>query len=224
MFSQVYLAVSPQEMAVYRPMRMAYMACHFSASGTGLSNLPAQLPGGSLLLVDDSTPVQGHDPKEVVLQLQFLVEQFSIKAVLLDFQREKTGESAAMAGAIANGISCAAVTAEYADGLPCPVFLPPPPVNMALQDYLAPWKKRGVYLEIAPEAVQFTVTRQGCKRSVLLLGNSLPLADVRLHCHYGVRVLEDRAVFSLERTREDLAALVQEADVLGLVGLYAELR
>ncbi len=222
MFSNVFLAQTREGLENRVPQRLAYMALHFSPYGPGLSNAPKNLPNGSILLLDDSMPVQDHDPKMVVAQLKDLVAAFSPKAVLLDFQREKTEEAAAMARAITEAISCAAITEAY-KALPCPVFLPPPPVNMDLQSYLAPWKKRGVYLEIAPEAVQFTVTQEGCKCTSLPLGNILPFTDTRLHCHYSVQVTDQCAVFSLERTREDLAALAQEADVLGLVGLYQEL-
>ena len=46
------------------PDKIAWMACHFSPYGTGLSNLPKNLPAGSLLMVDDITPPHGHDPHQ----------------------------------------------------------------------------------------------------------------------------------------------------------------
>ena len=53
------------------------------------------------------------------------------------------------------------------------------------------------------------------------------MVDERIHCHYDVEVLSDRAVFTICRYKEDLAALVEEAEnlgVLGCVGLYHELQ
>ena len=227
MFSQVFLAVTGQEMAAFRPAQTAYMACHFSAGGVGLSNMPRALPEGSILLLDDSMPVQGHDPEVVTRQLNALVKAFSVRAVLLDFQREKTEEMDNMAAAILQSCTCTAgVTEQYAAGLHCPVFLPPPPVNKPLKEHLRPWLKRGVFLEIAPEALQITVTKDGSKAISLPPVTFLPLEDNRLHCHYNVEVFPEKAVFTLSRTREDLDALAREAhelDVLGTVGLYQEL-
>ena len=142
MFSRVFLAVTGREPETVRPKRTAYMACHFSAGGAGLSNMPRSLPEDSLLLLDDSMPVQGHNPETVVKQLNELVNKFSVRAVLLDFQRPPTEEAQKMVSAIAQGCSCtAAVTPAYVKkGFP--VFLPPPPANKSLKEYLKPWSKR----------------------------------------------------------------------------------
>lgn len=225
MFSQVFLAVTGKEMETFLPKRTAYMACHFSPGGAGLSNIPCSLPPGSILLLDDSMPVQEHNPERVVEQLNELVERFSVRAVLLDFQRAPTKEARTMVSAILQNCSCtASVTPAYVkDGLP--VFLPPPPVNKSLKEYLKPWRK--VFLELYSESLEITVTKNGSRFNSAFPSATLPLQDDRLHCHYGVTVSPGKAVFTLTRTREDLAALAQEAKqlgVLGLVGLYQELK
>ena len=223
MFSQVFLAVTARELEAVRPKRTAYMACHFSAGGSGLSNMPHTLPEGSILLLDDSTPVQGHDPERIVEQLNELASRFSIRAILLDFQRPPTEESAKMANTILQSCN-AAVTPAYAkEGYP--VFLPPPPANKSLKEYLKPWNK--VFLELYSEGLEITVTQDGSYFSDFYPASPLPLADKRLHCHYGVTVFPGKAVFTLCRTREDLAALAREAEeleILGVVGLYQELQ
>lgn len=228
MFSQVFLAVTPREMEAFRPARTAYMACHFSAGGAGLSNMPQALSQDSILLLDDSMPVQGHDPEVVTRQLNELVRKFSVRAVLLDFQREKTNETSAMAAAILQSCPCTvAVTAAYAKAGDCSVFLPPPPVNRPLTEHLRPWLKKGVFLEIAPECLQITVTEKGCSAVSAPSVRNLPLASSRLHCHYNVEVFPEKAVFTLSRTREDLVTLARQAyevGVLGAVGLYQELN
>ena len=229
MFSKVFLAMTSREMESTLPNRIAYMACHFSPYSAGLSNAPRQLPENSLLLVDDSMPVQGHDPKLVADQLKELAERFSVSAVLLDFQREQSDPATEMVSAILQVLPCpVAVTESYAKELDCPVFLSPPPINKALQDYLAEWLTQGVYLEVAPEMRKLTVTESGCEDAALPMNtdSALPLTDKRLHCHYGIEVFPDRAVFTLQRTKEDLAALAEEAYTLGVqgaVGLYQEL-
>ena len=222
MFSRVFLAVTGTESEF--PKRTAYMACHFSPGGSGLSNMPHTLPEGSILLLDDSMPVQGHDPKKVLEQLNELAEQFSVRAVLLDFQRSVTDEAKKMASAIMQNCACTvAVTPDYATA-GSPVFLPPPPVNKSLKEYLKPWGK--VFLELASEALEITVTKEGSRFSPIDSTAPLPLEDKRLHCHYGVTVCPGKAVFTLKRTREDLAELALEAEelgVLGTVGLYQEI-
>ena len=227
MFSQVFLAVTHREMERFRPEKTAYMACHFSAGGTGLSNLPMQLPKGSILLLDDSMPVQGHDSKTVSRQLKEITDSFHPSAIILDFQRPRTAEADAMVSVILEDVPCpVAVTPVYAAERRCPVFLPPPPVNQALGTYLQLWLKRGVFLEIAPETVQFTVTKGGCVSQSIPWEHTLPLADKKLHCHFREEVSPGMVTFTLTRTTEDLADLSREAYALGIwgaLGLYREL-
>ena len=227
MFSQVFLAVTAMQLETVCPKRIAYMACHFSAGGAGLSNIPRSLPKDSILLLDDSMPVQGHDPKAVAAQLNELVDRFSLQAVLLDFQRPPTQASQEMVSAILHNCRCkAAVTPAYAK-VGFGVFLPPPPPNKSLAEHLMPWKKYGVFLELALEDLEITVTKAGSRFSYVSAATPLPLADARLHCHYGVTVFPGKAVFTLSRSREDLAALARQAEALGViatVGLYQELQ
>ncbi len=230
MFSNVYLAATMREMEAFTPKKAAYLSCHFSPSGQGLSNVPYSLPQDSLLLLDDSMPVCGHSPAMIVKQLRDLVERFDLKAILLDFQGEKDAQLGNMAQAILQGIPCpVAVTENYANDLGCPVFLSAPPVDTALEKHLSKWLKQGVFLEIAPCGTKIEVAKNGCKKSPLMFGNAgiLPLYNEKLCCHYDVEVFPDRAVFTLTRTREDLAALADKAlvlGVLGAVGLYQELK
>ena len=166
MFSRVFLAVTAKEMEAVLPQRTAYMACHFSAGGSGLSNMPQALPKGSILLLDDSMPVQGHDPETVVQQLKELADKFSVRAVLLDFQKPPTTESKEMVSCILRNCGCtAAATPAYAEeGFP--VFLPPPPPNKPLAEHLKPWKN-GVFLELYSEGLEVTVTKDGSRFTVL---------------------------------------------------------
>lgn len=224
MFSGVFLAVTAKEMETALPKRTAYMACHFSAGGAGLSNMPRFLPADSILLLDDSMPVQGHDPETVVQQLKELTTQFAVRAVLLDFQRPPTAESKEMVSAILENCNAAATPAYAKEGFP--VFLPPPPPNKSLAEYLKPWAN-GVFLELYSDGLEITVTKGGSRFTDLHPTSPLPLTDNRLHCHYRVTVSPGKAVFTLSRSREDLAELAREAEqlgVLGMVGLYQELK
>jgi hypothetical protein len=72
---------------------MAWMACHFSPYGTGLSNLPPNLPANAMVILNDRTPIHGHDSKEILCQLNNLTPH----CLLLDFQRQAVEETAAPA-------------------------------------------------------------------------------------------------------------------------------
>lgn len=227
MFSKVFLAQTEREMAEFLPQKLAYMALHFSPYGPGLSNAPKNLPEHSILLLDDSMQMAHHDTGLVISQLEDLVKQFAVQAVLLDFQGTYSSNAENIASCILQALPCpVAVTERYAKVLGCPVFLSPPPVNKPLSSFLAPWQTQDIYLEIGWEAKQFTVTDTGCSAVTLPNVHNLPLQDKRLHCHYNVAVEKNRAVFTVSRTREDLAELAAEAYGLGVkavVGLYQEL-
>ena len=84
-----YLAMTPAEFnsVSQPPPDFAYMACHFSPYGTGLGNLPTVLPPKSLLILNDRTPIKGHDPDLVLETIEQLTENSPCDGLLLDFQR-----------------------------------------------------------------------------------------------------------------------------------------
>lgn len=229
MFSHIFLAKTKQELTENTSGKTAYLSCRFSPYGKGLVNLPTALPTDSLLLLDDSMPPNGHDEQLVVKQLQEIISRFSVKGVLLDFQNEKTAESAKMAKEILQALPCpVAATEAYARTLHCPVFLPPPPVNISLQSYLKPWRGQDIYLEVAPVHTRFTVTPEGSFLQALhKIDAPLHHTDQRLHCHYRIDLLAEKAVFTTMRTTEDLSALAKEAldtGVSAVIGLHQELK
>ena len=88
----LYLAMTREEIdSCPLPANLAYMACHFSVYGKGLQDLPASLPAGCLLILDDRIPVWNHDPKQVAEELCEAVTRHGCCGLLLDFQRP--GES-----------------------------------------------------------------------------------------------------------------------------------
>ena len=72
----LYLAMTAAEIRANTdfPPNIGYMACHFSPYGTGLSNCPAHLPEGSMLILNDRTPVYGHCPERIAQQLMEMAE------------------------------------------------------------------------------------------------------------------------------------------------------
>ena len=227
----LYLALTAAEFQKCSslPEHVAWMACHYSPYGLGLSNLPRELPQSAMLILNDRTPPHSHNPDLIARQLKELVDTFQCGSILLDFQHPDLTENAAVVKAVTTALSCPIGVSElYARDLPCAVLLPPVPPHVPLEEYLSPWQGREIWLEIAPGGEVITVTDQGSSVSPLS-STELPeaaLEDPALHCHYHIRTFDDRIDFTLWRTKDDLTALLQQAEALGVthaVGLWQEL-
>ena len=225
-----YLAMTAAEIGANPPLppKIAWMACHFSPYSAGLSNCPRQLPPGSLLILNDFSPIHGHSPETAANQLRSWVEDFQCSGVLLDFQRPGNTETAALTEYLEGSLPCpVAVSHLYADSLSCPVFLPPVPVQTPAAEYLSPWQGREIWLETALDAVKITLTEKGASFAPLPRADSEKndFRDEKLHCRYRISLSEDRAEFLLYRVKEDLASLLGDAGKHGVttaVGLYQE--
>ncbi len=232
MAMEPYLAMTAGEIqrASALPRRAGWLSCHFSASGAGLSNLPVALPPGSLLILDDSTPMDGHDPEQIAGQLEDCGKRLDCAGILLDFQQPGAEDIQNLVARLEAVISVPLiVSATYGKDTGCAVFLPPVPADVPLVEYLSPWRGREIWLEAALDGLEITLTESGAARA------SLPrweqpeaegFRDDRLHCHYRCEVREDTAVFTLWRSPGDLKELLAEAEGLGVtaaVGLYQEL-
>lgn len=223
-----YLAMTAAEIrrCAALPERLAYMACHYSPYGLGLSNLPEKLPPGSLLILNDRTPICRHDPELAARQLADVVQRFSCAGVLLDLQR--TG-SEAVVKAVSGTLSCpVCVTPDYAPYTDGPILLPPVPPDTRPEVWFAPYRDRELWLEAALSAMTVTVAAGGavCGDLTCWEAPSDAQADAGLFCHYRIKLVEDAVVFTLFRTESDLSALLEKAASLGItqmIGLYQEL-
>ena len=231
MATTTFLAMTAAEIEKCRhlPPAIGWMACHFSPYGTGLSNLPHSLPAGSLLILNDRTPIHKHDPKRIGNQLADCVEKLQCAGLLLDFQNPAYSETVGLVKHLVEAIPCpVAVSAPYAGDLPCPVFLPPLPHHVPLKEYVLPWINRDIWLELALDCEQITLTESGAEFSLLspeeCFDGGYPEED--LHCHYRIETTDEKAIFTLWRTKEDIRAILDEAESCGIttaVGLYQEL-
>lgn len=227
----LFLAMTGVEISQSRvlPSGIAWMACHFSAYGTGLSNFPQSLPEGSMLILNDRTPINGHDPVLIGKQLSQLAQDMKCGAILLDFQRPDVPETAETVRIIIENQPCpVGVTEYYAHELDCPVFLPPIPPNISPTEHLAPWQGREIWLEVALDAVEITVTPKGSHIVPLPSPDASELChrSDELHCHYDIQSDNERICFRLYRTPEDLDSMLKSAEEWGVtraVGLYQEL-
>lgn len=226
-----YLAMTASELARAQalPARYAWMACHFSQSGVGLSNRPTRLAPEAMLIVNDRFGASAHDSAQIAAEVDAIVRGSGIECVLLDFQRPGNECAAAVAAALVRTVGCSVgVTPAYAAGLECPVFVPPVPPYRTAEAYLAEWAGREIWLEAALSRAAITLTAAGAD-----IRDDFPEPppenahrDEALACHYRARVGGDAACFRLFRTAEDLQSLLARAEKCGVtrsVGLYQEL-
>lgn len=225
-----YLAMTPGELAACSrlPENCGYLGCHFSSGGTGLSGLPQSLPRGSLLIVTDQVSPHHYDPEKISEQVQACVEDLGCALVLLDFQRPGNAETRQVAEGILRRLpGITGVSHLYAEGLDCPVFLPPPPLWTPLKAYLAPWVGRVIWQEVALEGAVIQVTAAGTAyREVPPEPTPLPHFSPELCCHYGIHTEKAQVEFTLTRTKEDLESFMALGESLGIrrfIGLYQEL-
>ena len=227
----LYLAVTGEDFSepTLPSGKIAWMACHFSPTGTGLCDLPPALPDGSMVILNDALPFRAHAPERIVSQLQAFVSQWHCSGVLLDLQRPYSDKLKQLAGKLVTDLPCpVGVPPEYAELLACPVFLPPVPLNKTPQDYFAPWKGREIWLDMALDGLQITVTPQGSQFVPLAYPpeGKFVFTHTRLHCNYYTTVAEKQVQFTLYRTRKSLNSLFTAAEKQGVtrcIGLYQEL-
>lgn len=224
----IYFAMTAAEFAGIPalPEKVAWMACHFSSSGNGLSNLPSALPAGSMLILDDSFPPSGHAPALVARQLHQCARTFHCDSILLDLQRPEKDETAAFVAHILQDPPCpVGLPPDYAQpGFP--VFLPPVPLDTSVEAYLAPWAGWEIWLELAPETAAHRIDATGCHPSPLPCPDT-PWFDEVLNCHYATALAMDHITFTLRRSVADLPQTLAQAETHGAVkaiGLWQELK
>lgn len=224
-----YLAMTAAEMLGNSclPEKIAWMACHFSPYSTGLCNLPASLPPGSLLILNDRTPIHGHSAPRVCEELAQTLRRLDCRGLLLDFQNPPCAEATELAAYLAAHLDFPmGISPEYACENAA-VFVPAVPTDTRLSAYLHRWQGREIWLEAALEGQTITLTQEG----TAFRSNPFPMGkpfhrDERLHCHYQIENRPDAIIFRTWRTKKDLQDLLAEAAQEGVtlsVGLYQEL-
>lgn len=220
-----YLAVTAAEFPGYcsSQARIGWMACHFSPSGTGLTNLPPPLPPGSMLILDDSTPVSGHAPRQVAQQLSSIAKDMACSCILLDMERPGVEETADIVRAICQLAPCpVGVSAQYCADNDCAVFLCPP-LHIPLDAFLSLWRAREIWLETATEDLSFCITAQGCTHTACRFSGPFPHQTPGAFSRYRIDIQENAIYFSFRRSLADLEAMMQQATGISrFVGLYQQ--
>ena len=222
-----YLAMTGAEMAsaAALPKKAAWMACHFSPYSTGLCNFPAALPKESLLILNDRTPICGHDPERVCRELKETISKLNCVGLLVDFLNPPNRESLALTSYLAANLPVSlGLPPEYA-AAGCAVFVPAVPTLTPVSQYLSRWQGQEIWLELALGGQTVALKADGAHFGE----NRFPRkgiihADDALHCHYVIEEQQDAFIFHTWRTTEDLDALLEDAGQIKLaVGLYQEL-
>ena len=226
-----YLAMTGVEIAAAEalPENIAYMACHFSPYGTGLTGPVQALPPQSMLILNDRIPFCGHDIQYIGQQLAQWAADLHCSCLLLDFQRPPVPESEQMVQAIVSQLPCsAAFPPAYAQNWDGPVFLPPCPLHVPLEEYLEPWKGREIWLEAALCQETINIIKDGPVFTPQFPPEGLDggFFDDGLCCQYTTHTSPEEISFTLFDTRESLLRKLEKAHSLGVtraVGLYQEL-
>ena len=222
-----YLAMTGAEMAsaAALPKKTAWMACHFSPYSTGLCNFPAALPKESLLILNDRTPICGHDPERVCRELKETISKLNCTGLLVDFLNPPNRESLALTSYLAANLPVSlGLPPEYA-AAGCAVFVPAVPTLTPVSQYLSRWQGQEIWLELALGGQAVALKADGAHFGE----NRFPRkgiihADDALHCHYVIEEQQGAFIFHTWRTAEDLDALLEDAGQIKFaVGLYQEL-
>lgn len=222
-----YLAMTEAEIrsATSLPRHLAYMACHFSPYGIGLTNIPKQLPPGSILIVNDRVPVLHHDPQFILRQLTSAVQKLSVFGILLDFQIRGVPLTAQIVKTLADSLPCpVAVSSAYGETLSCPIFSAPQ-LHQRFCDFEPIKKNRPLWLDTYQETALYEVTPDGCTigKSTGVSGNCF--FDEALQCRYTFSLKKDSAIFTLSRQAGEMAGYLRAAEQAGVsvaVGLYQQ--
>ena len=133
---------------------------------------PEPIPPGALPVITDRFPPDGQALRNLCQGRD---------AVLLDFEAPPTAEVREMI----RHLPCpAAAPPGYSDK--GPVFLPPAPLHMPMEEYLSPWKGREIWLEAALQRQVVTVTEEGCAVSPPCTNNDLEegFYSEKLRCRF----------------------------------------
>lgn len=216
---QFHLAMTAEDISIF-PVLPENPAFIFHS----YPDISPEIPNGAIPVLTDLHPVHSGLAEPTA----HWIRQWNCEAVVLDFQKPKDKEAGQFARLLQNFVSCPVVVSElYAEHMDCPVFLSPLPHHKTLQDHLAPWQSREIWMDLSPSPQQLRLTEQGCSP---LLDFPFPACshiheNQQLHCHYSIALEPDCAVFTFWRTEDDFAALLQELEDVGIyhaIGLHQE--
>lgn len=224
----LYLAMTAAEFSSVSPLpsHTAWMACHFSPYGQGISNPPKELPEDSMLILNDRIPVKDHDPALIVTELLFLVERFHTKRLLLDLQRPNVPQTGTIVKRIVDTLPCEVGVSHHYTLPHTPVFVPPIPLDATPQEYFAPWQGQQIWLEMTTEPLCLEIRNGSCQEAQWHGDKDAPDQwDATQFCHYQISTADDHIQFLLYRNSSDIDRFLNSLNAQGVtcgIGLYQE--
>lgn len=226
----LYLAMTAADFSSPLPERAAWMAVHFSVADRGISNVPASLPPGSLVILNDQIPWNGHSSGLICSGMVDLLLKTGAEGLLLDFERPALPETRELVRSLAlccEAIGCpVAMPPAYLSRVPSAVFLPPLPCRVAPE---LP-ENREVWAELSPTALRAVIGAEGTALeeadpwSVLREAERHPVfREPELGCMYFSRARGTEVEINLFDTRETLMEkLCRYPQITRAVGSYRE--
>ncbi len=178
------------------------------------------------MILNDRTPVNGHDPQRVAEEMAQLAARHKCSGILLDLQYPNLADTGKIVRAICETTPCpVAVTESYCRDANCAVFLTPP-LHIPLSEYLSVWHGREIWLEAAVESADYLLTEAGCRMEIPGTEPAdFPHWDAAAFCRYRIQPEIDAVRFSLRRHKAELYAMMAGAEgVTRFVGLYQQLK
>lgn len=232
----LFLAITAQEFPnlLSQPQKTAWMSVHFSSSGPGLSNLPHEIPQGSLIILDDQTPWSGHSIETVCREMVALLLMTRAYGLLLDFERPVEPEVVLLSRALCQccrEVGCVMGAPEsYAVNPDTAIFISPLPCQVPLERLRIPGRK--LWLDASPTAYQLHIsahsaTGRSAEPGYISAGEPAAFTDQALCCQYRSWLSGDGIDVLLYHTTQTIEEMLEKsnADFIQLaVGLHREFR
>lgn len=224
----VYLAMTAADFSSPLPERAAWMAVHFSVASRGISNVPTSLPPGSLVILNDQIPWNGHSTGQICSGLGELLLRTRADGLLLDFERPPRPETMELAGALAvccQAMGCpVAMPPAYSSQVPSALFLLPGLGSGPLPE------NREVWAELSPTALRAVIGEDGVRKeatepwaALREAANHPVFREPELGCLYFSRASDAEVEVQLFDTRETLVErLGRYPQITRAVGSYRE--
>lgn len=210
-----YLVTDTKENPTF-PGNLAILGMHLSQDGMHLAGIPETVPEGCILLLDDRILPEKIDEDAILRQLASVLHKRSPKSLYLDFQRESVHSTSLIRRITESYPEITAVSALYAEGLSCPVVLPPIPLYKKVEEVLSPWQGREIWIEQDLSAWEVTVTKDGADVKSTAIPRESGFFDEALCCRYCIKTEENAAIFTLFSTSETLQKQAEKAASLGV--------
>lgn len=211
-----YHLMSPGEIHKFSPSAPVAVLLCCAPFSPGLLIGPSRLPKGSVAVFTDRVTPTFHQSGRIAGELKALMKTLHSPALILDW----TGELSPWLEELLKQLcGVQLVLPPHLAGKEDSAVLVPSVVEKSLEDLLAPWNGRQIWLDMVSSAAQLTLTRNGCEvvpwQASIREGD---LYDETLCCQYRVETAQEEARFYLYETQQTRMKKLEKARSLGVAG------